>query len=228
MGTGTRILLVEDDPRVRRVLEIALHDEGYDVAQAPDGSASLVAMKEGGVDVVVLDLMLPDIDGFELCRRLRRDSDVPIVVASAKGDSHDIVAALECGADDYVVKPVVAKELSARIRAVLRRSHQRGSEPESLVSGDLEVRPREGVAKLGGRQVLLTTTEFRLLEQLAERAGEVVAREELLERIWGTDYLEDTRLLDVHVSRLRSKIEDDPGSPQRVLTVRGVGYKLNP
>lgn len=225
-ATPTSVLLVEDEPRIRRLLQIALRDEGYRILEAPDGGSALATVGDNAVDVVVLDLMLPDLDGFEVCRRLRRDSDVPIIVASAKADSHDIVAGLEAGADDYVVKPVVAKELSARIRAVLRRSRQETSRSGRVTSGAVDVWPRQGVVTLNGAEVALTTTEFRLLEQLAERLGEVVSREVLLERVWGHEFVSDTRLLDVHVSRLRSKIEDDPSRPRHVVTVRGIGYKL--
>lgn len=225
-ATRTSVLLVEDEPRIRRLLQIALRDEGYRVLEAPDGGSALASVDEHAVDVVVLDLMLPDIDGYEVCRRLRRGSDVPIIVASAKADSHDIVAGLEAGADDYVVKPVIAKELSARIRAVLRRGRAETSRSDCVTSGALQMCPRQGVVTLNGEEVALTTTEFRLLEQLAERLGEVVSREALLERVWGHEFVTDTRLLDVHVSRLRSKIEEDPSRPSHVVTVRGLGYKL--
>ncbi len=226
-ATETRVLLVEDDARIRRVLQIALRDEGYHVLEAPDGTAALAALRDGPVDVVVLDLMLPDMDGFEVCRRIRRTSDVPVIMASAKGDSHDIVAGLEAGADDYVVKPVVAKEISARIRALLRRSRTR-PQAVSVSSGTLEIRPQEAVVRRDGQPVQLTTTEFRLLETLAERLGEVVNRQQLLQRVWGYEYLGDTRLVDVHVSRLRAKVEEDASSPRHVVTVRGLGYKLDP
>ncbi len=227
-GTGTRVLLVEDDARIRRVLQIALRDEGYQVLEAPDGGTALRTLQEQRVDVVVLDLMLPDMDGFEVCRRVRRTSDVPVIMASAKGDSHDIVAGLEAGADDYVVKPVVAKEISARIRALLRRTGGQRMHANSITSGSLEIRPHEAVVLQGGVPVQLTVTEFRLLDTLGERIGEVVSRQQLLQHVWGYDYLGDTRLVDVHVSRLRAKIEEDPSSPRHVATVRGLGYKLAP
>ena len=222
------MLLVEDDARIRRVLHIALREEGYDVREAPDGATALQVLSEQEVDVVILDLMLPDLDGFEVCRRLRQVSAVPVVVASARGDSHDIVAGLEAGADDYVVKPIVAKELSARIRAILRRSTGPGV-AASIISGvDLEVRPQEAVVLHAGTAVRLTSTEFRLLETLAERVGEVVSRQQLLQSVWGYEYLGDTRMVDVHMSRLRAKVETDPAIPQHLLTVRGLGYKLAP
>jgi DNA-binding response OmpR family regulator len=227
-ANGARVLLVEDDPRIRRVLQIALRDEGYRVLEAGDGGAALDAVRDLPVDVVVLDLMLPDIDGFEVCRRIRRTSDVPVIVASAKGDSHDIVAGLEAGADDYVVKPVVAKEISARIRALLRRSQRAAPAPARTTSGGLEIRPLEAVVLRDGEPVQLTTTEFRLLETLAEQPGRGVSRERLLEQVWGYEHLGDTRLVDVHVSRLRGKIEEVPATPRHVVTVRGQGYKLEP
>ena len=225
-GNGTRVLLIEDDERIRRVLQIALRDEGYLVLEAPDGTSALETLRDHEVDVVLLDLMLPDLDGFEVCRRIRRTSDVPVIVVSAKGDSHDVVAGLEAGADDYVVKPVVAKEISARIRALLRRSRSTPPPMSSTMSGGLEIRPQEAAVLREGRAVQLTTTEFQLLETLAERVGEVVSRQQLLQRVWGYDYLGDTRLVDVHVSRLRGKVEADPSAPRHIVTVRGLGYKL--
>ncbi len=227
-ANGTRVLLVEDDARIRRVLQIALREEGYLVQEAPDGSTALSRLQVEVFDVVLLDLMLPDIDGFEVCRRIRRSSDVPVIVVSAKGDSHDIVAGLEAGADDYVVKPVVAKEISARIRALLRRSRPDPPHAAVTTSGSLEIRPQEAAVLRDGLPLQLTVTEFRLLEMLAERIGEVASRQQLLQDVWGYEYLGDTRLVDVHVSRLRRKIEADPASPRHVVTVRGLGYKLEP
>ncbi len=231
MGTmhdqGCRVLLVEDDARVRRVLAIALRDEGYRITESDTGEGAVERFGQVTPDVVILDLMLPDLDGFEVCRRLRRVSDVPIVIVSALGDSHDIVAGLEAGADDYMTKPVVASELSARIRALRRRSRG-GDQPVSTVVGALEIRPREGVVLRDGEPVALTSTERRLVEQLATHVGEAVSRETLLTEVWGYDYFGDSRLVDVHVSRLRSKIEPDPANPRHVVTVRGLGYKLAP
>jgi DNA-binding response OmpR family regulator len=222
-----RLLLVEDDPRIRSMLRLALSDEGYDVTEAATGGAGLEGVADASPDVVLLDLILPDMDGFEVCRRIRRTSDVPVVMVTARADSHDVVAGLEAGADDYVTKPVVAKELSARIRALLRRTEGRRGESERVLAvGDLEVHPDSGVVRLGERPLHLTKTEFRLLCELAASPGRIFSRAELLKRVWEYDYLGDGRLVDVHVRRLRSKIEDDPAEPRRLVTVRGLGYKL--
>jgi DNA-binding response OmpR family regulator len=182
-------------------------------------------------DIVLVDLMLPGIDGFELTRRIRRTNDVPIIVLTARNDTHDVVAGLEAGADDYVTKPFVVKELSARIRAHMRRAHgpsDAGSDADRVVVGDLEVSRGEGAVRLAGEEAHLTRTEFRLLWELASAPGRVFSRETLLERVWGYDYFGDTRLVDVHVRRLRTKIEPDPSNPRYVVTVRGLGYKLAP
>jgi DNA-binding response OmpR family regulator len=222
----TRVLLVEDDPRIRTSLRMALEDEGYVVAEAESGEAALAAFDHRQPDVVLIDLMLPGMDGFDLCRNLRRRSDVPAIMVTARTDSHDVVAGLEAGADDYVSKPVAPKELTARIRALLRRA--RAPEPQNQVirAGRLEIRPDEGVVRLDGEEVALTKTEFHLLSELAQNAGRVLSREHLLERVWGYDYFGDSRLVDVHVRRLRAKVEDDPADPTCVITVRGLGYKL--
>ena len=170
--------------------------------------------------------MLPGIDGFELCRTIRRHSDVPIVMVTARNDTHDIVAGLEAGADDYLTKPFMSKELSARIRALLRRIRPAQLGHERLVFGDLEVIPEEGKVIQNGEEVHLTKTEFRLLCELALNRGKVFSREELLDRVWEYDYFGDGRLVDVHIRRLRTKVEADPANPRHVVTVRGLGYRL--
>ena len=222
-----RLLLVEDDERIRQALGLALADEGCEVVEAGSGEEALDMLGSTAVDVVLLDLMLPGIDGLEVCRTLRAGGDLPIIIVTARTDSADIIAGLEAGADDYVTKPLVAGELVARIRALLRRRGPAGG-PRVLRAGDLEVRPDEEVVLRDGTPVHLTRTEFDLLVELARAGGAVVTREELLRRVWGYDYFGDTRLLDVHVRRLRRKIERDPDSPRCLLTVRGRGYKVAP
>ncbi|WP_155375760.1 response regulator transcription factor [Catellatospora vulcania] len=220
------VLVIEDDDRIRLSLTLALEDEGYTVSSAATAEEGLVRQRREPADTVLVDLMLPGIDGFECIRELRRADDVPIVVVSARDDTHDIVAALEAGADDYVVKPIAVKELTARLRALRRRARAAtAAGPRTSVVGDLEIRPQAGEVLLRGDQVALTRTEFRLLCELAEHAGQVLSRQQLLERVWEYDF-GDERLVDVHIGRLRQKVEDDPGAPARLVTVRGLGYKL--
>jgi DNA-binding response OmpR family regulator len=222
-----RILTVEDDERIRTAVSLALEEEGWEVKETANGEDALVAFAQDPSDVVLIDIMLPGIDGFEVCRRIRRLGDVPIVMVTARSDSHDVVAGLEAGADDYLRKPFDPKELSARVRALLRRSRPSES-PAQMVVGQLEVIPDEGVVRLAGDEVHLTRTEFRLLVEFASSPGKVMSREDLLERVWARDYFDDERLVDVHVRRLRTKIEPDPANPRYVVTVRGMGYKLQP
>jgi DNA-binding response OmpR family regulator len=223
---GTRILTVEDDERIRTAVRMALEDEGWEVVEAESGEAAVELFSGQPADVVLIDLMLPGMDGFELCRSIRRASDVPIVMVTARADTHDVVAGLEAGADDYVTKPFQPKELSARIRALLRRARPAEPGRAHLRFGDLEVVPDEGVVRRDGDEVHLTKTEFRLLCELASAPGRVFSREQLLERVWGYDYFGDGRLVDVHVRRLRTKVELDAANPRHVVTVRGLGYKL--
>ena len=222
---AVRILTVEDDERIRTAVSLALEEEGWEVEETANGEDALVAFAQNPSDVVLIDIMLPGIDGFEVCRRIRRLGDVPIVMVTARSDSHDVVAGLEAGADDYLRKPFDPKELSARVRALLRRSRPSES-PAQMVVGQLEVIPDEGVVRLAGEEIHLTRTEFRLLVELASSPGKVMSREDLLERVWARDYFDDERLVDVHVRRLRTKIEPDPANPRYVVTVRGMGYKL--
>jgi len=225
---GTRILSVEDDERIRTAVRLALEDEGWTVDEAEDGEQALARFAQSPSDVVLIDIMLPDIDGFEVCRAIRRTSDVPIVMVTARDDTHDVVAGLEAGADDYLTKPFAPKELSARIRALLRRVRTADPASAQLRFGDLEVIPDQGVVRRNGQEVHLTKTEFKLLVELASSPGKVFSRETLLDKVWGYDYFADGRLVDVHVRRLRTKVEADPANPRHVVTVRGLGYKLQP
>ena len=220
-----RLLLVDDDARIRLALGLALADEGCEVVEARSGEEALEVLGRERVDVVLLDLTLPGIDGLDVCRALRREGDLPIIVVSARTDTPDVIAGLEAGADDYVTKPLVAGELVARIPSLLRRSTGRADQPRTLRVGELEISPEEEVVRRDGAELHLTRTEFGLLRELAEAGGRVVSREDLLRRVWGYDYFGDTRLLDVHVRRLRRKVERDPDTPELVLTVRGRGYR---
>jgi DNA-binding response OmpR family regulator len=220
-----RILIIEDDDRIRESLRLIFQGEGYDVDDAATGEAGIEQFVRMNADVVIVDVMLPQMSGIDACRALRAVSDVPIVVVSARDDTSDVIAGLEAGADDYVTKPYVAQELLARVRAHLRRRPV--DQATAFTLGELIVTPDEGAARLAdGTEVHLTATEFRLLTELAMVHGKVLSREDLLERVWGYDYFGDGRLVDVHIRRLRTKIEPDAASPKYLLTVRGTGYKL--
>jgi len=220
------VLLVEDDPAARQGLELALRRLGYQVRLAGTGEAALDGICEYAADVVVLDVMLPGVDGFEVCRRLRRDSDVPVIMLTARGDDFDIVAGLEAGADDYVVKPVEPRVLDARIRAVLRRMARADSPAETY--GELVIDRGSLVVRRAGREVSLTPTELRLLLVLSGSPRQVFSREQLLDQVWEHDYLGDSRLVDACVQRLRAKIETDTSEPRYIQTVRGFGYRFGP
>ncbi|WP_033440379.1 response regulator transcription factor [Saccharothrix sp. NRRL B-16314] len=220
------VLLVEDDEHIRQALGLALDDEGFAVHDAVSGEEALALLGTATFDVVLLDLMLPGVDGLEVCRLLRARGDLPIIIVTARADAADVIAGLEAGADDYVTKPLVASVLAARIRALLRRRGG-GRQDEVIRIGQLEIRPDVGTVHRSGSEVHVTRTEFRLLVELASAGGRIVTREQLLQRVWGYDYFGDTRLLDVHIRRLRRKVEENPDEPTLVVTVRGAGYRMD-
>ena len=225
----TRILVVEDEPSFSDALSYMLRKEGFEVTLAGTGPSAVEEFDRSGADLVLLDLMLPGLSGTEVCRQLRTRSNVPVIMLTAKDGEIDKVVGLELGADDYVTKPFSSRELVARIRAVLRR----GAESEDVAPGALEVGPvrmdvERHVVSVGGSRVQLPLKEFELLELLLRNAGRVLTRGQLIDRVWGSDYVGDTKTLDVHVKRLRAKIEPDPASPRHLVTVRGLGYKFDP
>jgi len=221
-----RVLVVDDDTALAEMLGIVLRGEGFEPVLCADGERALGLFRESRPDLVLLDLMLPGKDGIEVCREIRLESGVPIVMLTAKSDTVDIVLGLESGADDYIVKPFKPKELIARIRTRLRRTDD--VRPEALAIGDLDIDVAGHTVKRAGEAISLTPLEFDLLVALARKPWQVFSREVLLEQVWGYRHAADTRLVNVHVQRLRSKIEHDPENPDIVVTVRGVGYKAGP
>ncbi len=219
------MLVVEDDPSIREVVTLGLRAANLSVETAADGREALTRFRAEPYDLVVLDVMLPELDGLEVCREIRRGSRVPILMLSARSDTLDVVVGLELGADDYVTKPFEMAELVARVRAALRRAHDR-PDGEMLRVGDLEIDPDGFRVTRDGAELQLTATEFRLLVELARRPGQVFTRELLLQRVWGYEYLGDSRLVDIAVQRLRAKVDAEPDRPRLITTVRGVGFRL--
>ena len=224
------LLFIEDDEAIRTALRLVLEDEGYEVAVAGDGETGISMFGQINPDLVLLDLRLPDISGFEVCRAIRRTSITPVIMVTAQTDTSDLVNGFDAGADDYVTKPVVPKELSARIRAALRRTQTVEPSPSNAKSlnkiGDVEIDRALSVVRKNGVEISLTKTEFRLLVEFADHPGMVLSRDQLLERVWGYEYLGDSRLVDAHVRRLRVKVETQPEEPTMIVTVRGMGYRL--
>ncbi|WP_281711928.1 response regulator transcription factor [Dermacoccus nishinomiyaensis] len=223
----TRILIVEDEESYSEPLAYMLKKEGYEAVVAATGPEGIDTFERGGADLVLLDVMLPGMSGVDVCRELRSRSSVPIIMLTAKDSEIDKVVGLEMGADDYVTKPYSGRELLARIKAVLRRRGEaEAGESDELVVGRVAMDVERHVVTVGGKGVAMPLKEFELLEMLMRNEGRVLTRMQLIDRVWGSDYVGDTKTLDVHIKRLRAKIEPDPGSPQHILTVRGLGYKL--
>ena len=222
-----RILLVEDDPSIREITALGLRAAGFTVTTAADGLEALDRWRADAPDLVLLDVMLPRLDGLEVCRAIRREATTPIVMLTARADTIDVVVGLESGADDYVRKPFEMPELVARVRAALRRHVHEGEAGDTgvLRLGPLRIDTSGRTVEHDGREIPLTRTEFDLLAELARRPGQVFTRDLLLDRVWGYDYLGDSRLVDVAIGRLRAKVEADPSAPALILTVRGTGYK---
>jgi len=224
----TRVLIVEDEPDLADPLAYLLRREGYEVEIAEDGPAALTAFREHGADIILLDLMLPGMPGTEVCRQIRITSGVPIIMLTAKDSEVDIVVGLELGADDYITKPYSSRELLARMRAVLRRVVQADSELDERVldGGRVSLDIDRHTVSVAGAQINMPLKEFELLEVLMRNSGRVLTRGQLIDRVWGSDYFGDTKTLDVHIKRIRSRIEQNPGEPVMLVTVRGLGYRF--
>jgi two-component system response regulator RegX3 len=221
------VLVVEDEESFSDALSYMLRREGFDAVVAESGPQALAEFDRAGADIVLLDLMLPGLPGTEVCRQIRQTSSVPVIMVSAKDDEVDKVVGLELGADDYVTKPYSPRELVARIRAVLRRGVEPEGAPATLEAGPVRMDVERHVVTVGGEDTRLPLKEFELLEMFLRNPGRVLTRGQLIDRVWGSDYVGDTKTLDVHVKRLRAKLEPDPGEPKYLVTVRGLGYKLD-
>lgn len=223
-----RILVVEDEETLAEAISFLLSKEGFDVAVAATGPEAIVTFDKSGADLILLDLMLPGLSGTEVCRQIRTKSSVPIIMLTAKDSEIDKVVGLELGADDYVTKPYSSRELIARIRAVLRRGEiqDAGGDEPTLEVGPVRMDTDRHIITVNGQQVAIPLKEFELLEFLMRNAGRVLTRVQLIDRVWGSDYVGDTKTLDVHIKRLRAKIEKDPANPEHIQTVRGMGYKM--
>ncbi|HET7326762.1 MAG TPA: response regulator transcription factor [Nocardioidaceae bacterium] len=221
----TRVLVVEDEESYRDALTYVLRKEGFEVSTAATGPKALADFERSGADIVLLDLMLPGLPGTEVCRQLRQMSSVPVIMVSAKDTEVDKIVGLELGADDYVTKPYSPRELVARIRAVLRRGQEADPAPSTLEAGRVRMDVERHVVTVDGDEVSLPLREFELLEMFLRNSGRVLTRGQLIDRVWGADYVGDTKTLDVHVKRLRAKVEPDPAEPRYLVTVRGLGYK---
>ena len=225
----THVLVVEDEESIGEALTFLLRKEGYEVTVARDGDVALAEFDRTGHDLVLLDLMLPGMSGTEVCKALRARSNVPVIMVTAKDSEVDKVVGLELGADDYVTKPFSSRELVARVRAVLRRGSDDGDLVPSVVeAGPVRMDVERHVVTVAGQSAKLPLKEFELLELLLRNAGRVLTRGQLIDRVWGSDYVGDTKTLDVHVKRLRAKVEPDPADPRHIVTVRGLGYKFEP
>ena len=222
----SRVLVVEDEESYRDVLSYLLSKEGFEVIEAPDGATGIAQFDRHGADIVLLDLMMPGLSGTEVCRQLRLRGAVPVIMLTARDSEVDKVVGLELGADDYVTKPFSHRELVARIRAVLRRGQETELVPDVIEAAGVRMDVERHEVSVDGERIKLALKEFELLEMLLRNAGRVLTRAQLIDRIWGADYVGDTKTLDVHIKRLRSKIEPDPANPRHLITVRGLGYKF--
>ena len=222
----SRVLVVEDEESYREVLSYMLSKEGFEVIEAPDGATGIAQFDRHGADIVLLDLMMPGLSGTEVCRQLRIRGPVPVIMVTARDSEVDKVVGLELGADDYVTKPFSHRELVARIRAVLRRGNETELVPDVIEAGGVRMDVERHEVSVTGERIKLALKEFELLEMLLRNAGRVLTRAQLIDRIWGADYVGDTKTLDVHIKRLRTKIEPDPANPRYLITVRGLGYKF--